>query len=66
MRVFDLDNHLLNRAMLEKPLQFNLYKGEQKTATWEFGIEPLPPGIYRVDVWLDDAPAWRTFFRITE
>jgi hypothetical protein len=66
MRVFDLDNHLLNRAMLEKPLKFNLYKGEQKTATWEFGIEPLPPGIYRVDVWLDDAPAWRTFFRITE
>lgn len=66
MRVFNLDNQLLNRTMLEKPTKFNLGKGEQKTATWEFGIEPLPPGIYRVDVWLDDAPAWRTFFRITE
>lgn len=66
MRVFDLDNRLLNKAMLEKPVKFNLNKGEQKTATWEFGIAPLAPGIYRVDVWLDDAPAWRTFFRVTE
>lgn len=66
MRVFDLDNRLLNKAMLEKPLKFSLGKGEQKTATWEFRIGTLPPGIYRVDVWLDDAPAWRTFFRVTE
>jgi len=66
MRLFDLDNHLLNKAMLEKPLRFSLNKGEQKTSTWEFGISPLPPGIYRVDVWLDDAPAWRSFFRVME
>jgi len=66
MRLFDLDNRILNKTMVEKPMKFSLNKGEQKTATWEFGIEPLPPGIYRVDVWLGDAPAWRTFFRITE
>jgi hypothetical protein len=66
MRVFDLDNRLLNKAMLEKPLKFSLGKGEQKTTTWQFGIGPVPPGIYRVDVWLDDAPAWRSFFRVTE
>jgi hypothetical protein len=65
MRVFDLDNRLLNKAMLEKPLKFSLNKGEQKTVTWKFGV-PLAPGIYRVDVWLDDTPAWRTFFRVTE
>jgi hypothetical protein len=66
MRVFDLDNRLLNKAMVEKPLKFSLNKGEQKTATWEFGIGTLPPGIYRVDIWLDDAPAWRSFFRVAE
>jgi hypothetical protein len=66
MRVFDVDNRLLNKSMLVKPLKFSLNKGEQKTATWEFGMGTLPPGIYRVDVWLDDAPAWRTFFRVTE
>ena len=52
--------------MLEKPLKFSLNKGEQKTTTWDFAIAPLPPGVYRVDVWLDDAPAWRSFFRVTE
>ncbi|HEX2715642.1 MAG TPA: hypothetical protein VHM88_25960, partial [Candidatus Acidoferrales bacterium] len=43
MRVFDLDNRLLNKAMLEKPLKFSLNRGEQKTTTWDFGIVPLPP-----------------------
>jgi hypothetical protein len=66
MRVFDLDNRLLNKAMLEKPLKFSLGKGEQKTSTWEFRIGTVSPGIYRVDIWLDDSPAWRTFFRVTE
>ena len=66
MRVFDLDNRLLNKAMLEKPLKFSLSKGEQKTTTWDFGIAPFPPGVYRVDVCLDNAPAWRSFFRVTE
>jgi hypothetical protein len=66
MRIFDLDNRLLNKGALEKPLKFSLNKGEQKSSTWEIGISTLPAGIYRVDVWLDDAPAWRSFFRVSE
>jgi S1-C subfamily serine protease len=66
MRIFDLDNRLLNKDTVEKPLKFSLNKGEQKSTTWEIGISTLPPGIYRVDVWLNDAPAWRSFFRVSE
>ena len=66
MRVYDLDNRLLNKATVDEPTKFSLDKGEQRTTSWSFGITPLPPGIYRVDVWLNDAPAWRTFFRVTE
>ena len=66
MRIFDLDNRLLNKGELEKPLKFSLNKGEQKSSVWEIGVAALPLGIYRVDVWLDDAPAWRSFFRVSE
>jgi len=34
--------------------------------TWEMNVASLPPGTYRVDVWLGDAPAWRSFFRISD
>lgn len=66
MRIFDIDNRLLNKAGLEKPMKFGLSKGEQKATTWDVPISPLSPGIYRVDVWLDDAPTWRRFFRVSE
>lgn len=66
MRIYTLDNQLLNKTMVEKPTKFSLSRTEQKVTSWEVEILKLPIGIYRVDVWLDDAPAWRTFFRITE
>jgi S1-C subfamily serine protease len=66
MRLFDIDNRLLNKASLEKPIKFGLGKGEQKSTTWDVPISLLSPGIYRVDVWLDDSPAWRRFFRVLE
>ena len=65
-RLFDVDNHLLNKSSLEKPLKFSISRGEQKTTTWEFSTAALSVGVYRIDVWLDDAPAWRTFFKLTE
>jgi S1-C subfamily serine protease len=65
-RLFDVDNHLLNKSSLEKPMKFSINRGEQKTTTWEFSTANLPIGVYRIDVWLDDAPAWRTFWRLSE
>src|SRR5215472_1237460 len=66
VRLFDVDNHLLNKSWLEKPMKFSINRGQQKTTTWEFPTAPLPVGVYRIDVWLDDAPAWRTFWRLSE
>jgi S1-C subfamily serine protease len=66
MRIYTLDNQLLNKPMVEKPLKFSLNQAERRATSWDVEISKLPPGIYRVDVWLDDAPAWRTFFRLTE
>jgi trypsin-like peptidase len=66
MRLYTVDNQLLNPAMVGKPMKFSLGRAEQKVTSWGVEILTLPIGIYRVDVWVDDAPAWRTFFRITE
>ena len=66
VRLFDVDNHLLNKSWLEKPMKFSINRGEQKTTTWEFPTGSLPTGVYRIDVWFDDAPAWRTFWRLAE
>lgn len=66
LRLYDIDNRLLNKASLEKPMKFSIGKGEHKTTSWDIGIGQMPLGIYRADVWLDDAPAWRSFFRVAE
>jgi len=66
MRMFDLDNHQLNRTDTGKPLKLNLHQGQKYVTTWEMNVASLPPGTYRVDVWLGDAPAWRSFFRISD
>jgi Trypsin-like peptidase domain len=64
MRLFDLDNHPLGGT--SKPTKLNLNKGERVASTWSLKGGVLAPGFYRVDVWLDDAPAWRQFFQVTE
>jgi hypothetical protein len=66
MRIYTLDNQLLNKGMIDKPMKFNLSRAEQKVTSWETEFSKLPIGIYRIDVWLNDAPAWRTFFRLSE
>jgi S1-C subfamily serine protease len=66
MRLFDLDNHLLNKSYSDKPLKLSLGRGEHKTTTWELSPAHLPSGIYRIDVWLDDAVAWRVFWKLSD
>ncbi len=66
MRFFDLDNRPLNRVDQVKPLKLKLRTRERFVSSWESNISALAPGVYRVDVWLDEAPAWRTFFRVTD
>ena len=66
IRVFDLDNHLLNQNDLNKPLKLTLGKGDKKVLSVPLNVASFPPGFYRIDVWLDDTPAWRKFFQVTE
>jgi len=33
---------------------------------WKLPLAGLKPGLYRVDVYFDEQPAWRTYFRILE
>jgi S1-C subfamily serine protease len=66
MRIFDLDNQPLNRVEQVKPLKLKLHPRERFVSSWEANISALATGIYRVDMWLDDAPAWGAFFRVTD
>jgi S1-C subfamily serine protease len=66
VRLYNLDNEHLNKADLAKPVKLSLSKGERTSLTWPLNIGVLTPGFYRVDIWLDDAPAWRKFFEVTQ
>jgi len=66
MRIFDLDNRILNNGATGPPTKLSLNRGDKKISSWETLISSLSPGIYRVDVWLNSEPVWRTFFRVTE
>jgi hypothetical protein len=66
IRVYDLDNRLLNKNDLVKPLKLSLSKGEKKVLSVPLTVNGFNPGFYRIDVWLDDVPAWRKFFQVTE
>jgi hypothetical protein len=64
--LYNLDNQHLNKADLAKPVKPSLSKGERTSVTLPLDIGVLAPGFYRVDIWLDDAPAWRKFFEVTQ
>ncbi len=62
-RVFDLDTRKIGEG---KPLKINLKPDERMASRWEFGLQKLPSGIYRVDVLIDNDVVWRAFFRMTD
>jgi hypothetical protein len=63
LRAFDIDNRLVAES---PPKKLELRPGEPIFLDWKFPITSLPPGIYRLDVTLNNEPAWRTFFRIKD
>jgi len=48
------------------PAKLRLRPGEFAFGTWTVSLARLPPGIYRVEVVLDEAPVWRGYVRITD
>jgi trypsin-like peptidase len=63
LEIFDMDN----RAVYQTgPNKLNLEPRKVLSADWRVPVNQLAPGIYRVDVFLDGEPAWRSFFKILE
>ncbi|MGH9778146.1 MAG: S1 family peptidase, partial [Candidatus Acidiferrales bacterium] len=63
LRIYNLDSRLLFES---KPSKISLSPNEVKYSSWKITFAQVPAGIYRAEVVLDNAPAWRTFFRITD
>jgi S1-C subfamily serine protease len=63
IRVFDAQNRTLFNSA---PSRVNLVEITPTRLSISFSPAPLAPGVYRVDVSWDDAPAYRTFFKITD
>ncbi|MGH9425011.1 MAG: hypothetical protein ACRD2L_01700, partial [Terriglobia bacterium] len=64
LRLFDLDNKLLNETQNKKKITVTPQK--LSYSAWEFNFANLPAGIYRLDVALEGEIVWRTFFRMVE
>lgn len=63
LRVYDVDNRVTSKV---EPVKISLRRGESVERYWSFSPAAMHPGVYRADVLLGDAVAWRTFFRISE
>jgi S1-C subfamily serine protease len=62
-KVYDYRNRLLVEIA---PKKISLPDGAPTRVAFDFSIETFPAGLYRVDVYWNDQPAWRTFFRVTD
>jgi S1-C subfamily serine protease len=63
LRIHDADNHILSNG---DPVKLNLRSGETQERIWSFPLAPMHSGVYRADVLVGDAVAWREYFRIRE
>jgi S1-C subfamily serine protease len=64
--IYDLDGKLISRTSQKNGLKINLKPGKKFDAWWQVDVAQLPVGVYRIDVLLEDAIAWRYFFRIVD
>jgi hypothetical protein len=62
MTLYDADNHAVVQS---KPLKLTLNPSALTTTNWQLNVAALQPGVYRVDVSLQDELVWRGFFRVT-
>lgn len=63
VRLYDFDNRSLATG---KPDKVSVSRGQLAERLWQFPIANFPPGIYRVDIEMDGAVAWRQFFKVTD
>jgi hypothetical protein len=63
LRVFSADNKLLSTA---KSQNVSLSPGNFAATTWDLPIGLMSPGIYRLDLLINDQTSLREFIRVTE
>ncbi len=63
LRVYDLDNRL---RLQTNPTKIQLRADEPTFSFTDLPLADFSPGIYRLDVFLGEEVAWRSFFRVTE
>jgi hypothetical protein len=64
LRLYDMDNHLLSEMENKKKITVNPHK--LSYSAWDLNFATLPAGVFRLDVALEGAIVWRTFFRMVE
>jgi hypothetical protein len=62
-RIYDIDNRLVLRG---PPQKLALRPRVYSVVTWNFPLARLAAGTYRIDLDIDEQPAWRTYFRVVE
>ena len=63
LRMYDADNRPVSKDEAAKVI---LRRGEPQERYWTFSLGGFRAGVYRADVLLGDAVAWRTYFRVRE
>lgn len=63
LRFFSADNKQIGSS---KQQQVSLAPGKYVSTTWDFPLAQLSPGIYRVDLLINDKTSWREFIRVTD
>lgn len=63
LRFFSADNKVIGSS---KQQEVSLAPGKYASTTWDFPLAQLTPGIYRVDLLINDKTSWREFIRVTE
>jgi S1-C subfamily serine protease len=66
IQVYSGNNKLLIFSGKAKDTKVNLKPGRRISTCWQIDASTMAPGVYRVDVLLNEEPACRTFFRITD
>ena len=63
LRLFTTDNKMISSS---KQQEISLAPGKYASSNWDLPFGLMPPGIYRIDLLIDDKTSWREFIRVTE
>ena len=63
LKLFTTDNKMISAS---KTQEISLGPDRYASTNWDLPVGLMPPGIYRVDLVINDTTAWREFIRVRE